>query len=44
VKNCKPSDVRLVLGRDLARGKLVLHPPAGAGRVIAVAAESGKAG
>jgi Tfp pilus assembly protein PilF len=44
VKNCKPSDVRLVLGRDLARGKLVLHPPAGAGRVIAVAEESGNAG
>jgi Tfp pilus assembly protein PilF len=52
VENCQPSDMRLVIGRDLARGKFVLRPLApqdGAtdapkGAPTLAAAEPGKAG
>jgi tetratricopeptide (TPR) repeat protein len=44
VKNCKPSDMRLVLGRDVARGKFVLRPLETPERSLAVAAEPGKSG
>lgn len=44
VKNCKPSDLRLVIGRDLVRSKFVLRPLAQPERALAVATEPGKAG
>lgn len=44
VKNCKPSDMRLVLGRDIASGKFVLRPLDAPERSLAVAAEPGKSG
>lgn len=43
VESCKPSDIRLVLGRDLGRGKLALRPLAPAAPALAIAQESGKA-
>jgi tetratricopeptide (TPR) repeat protein len=45
VDNCKPSDVRLVIGRDLARGKFALRPlPQKTAPELAVADKSGKSG
>jgi tetratricopeptide (TPR) repeat protein len=37
VDNCKPTDMRLVLGQDLARGQLVLRPAAQGQQALAVA-------
>jgi hypothetical protein len=43
VDNCKPTDMRLVLGQDLARGQLVLRPPCRVMRTLAAADLPGKA-
>jgi hypothetical protein len=43
VDNCKPTDMRLVLGQDLARGQLVLRPAAPAQQVLAQAGLPDKA-
>lgn len=37
VDNCKPTDMRLVLGQDLARGKLVLRPAVPRDQTLAAA-------
>jgi hypothetical protein len=37
VDNCKPTDMRLVLGQDLGRGQLVLRPAAQGQRALAAA-------
>jgi Flp pilus assembly protein TadD len=37
VDNCKPTDMRLVLGQDLARGQLVLRPASQPQQVLAAA-------
>lgn len=44
VKNCKGTDLRLVIGRDLVRTRFVLRPLERPERALAVAAEAGKAG
>ena len=43
VDNCKPTDMRLVLGQDLARGELVLRPAVQRNATLAVADLPGKA-
>jgi len=43
VDNCKPSDLRLVLGRDFTRGQLVLRPARQRDEHLAAAAASVKA-
>lgn len=37
VDNCKPTDMRLVLGQDLARGELVLRPALQRHQILAAA-------
>ena len=43
VDNCKPTDLRLVLGQDLARGQLVLRPTLPAHHTLATAELPSKA-
>lgn len=43
VDNCKPTDLRLVLGQDLARGQLVLRPALQPGHTLAAAELPSKA-
>jgi hypothetical protein len=44
VDNCKPTDVRLVIGRDLAHGKFVLRPLPAKDAPKLAAAAPGKSG
>ena len=43
VDNCKPTDMRLVLGQDMARGQLVLRPARPSQQVLAAAELPAKA-
>ena len=43
VDNCKPTDMRLVLGQDLARGQLVLRPAAPGQQVLAATGVANRA-